>query len=210
MNQNRYTKNKIKFDNKGFTLVEMLAVVVILSIVIGVATNGVISYINTSKEKSEKVFTNKLSRLIDEYLDLYGPKLQTTGEAYEFMKARTSSRNSEYKVEAYQLISPISESDPTTSIHINDLVKAKIIDAESLINPKNKKRCFNAEKNPEIKVYKDNEYVYYYYVDLSGSNTACEISNTNSLISTMSNNLIESLLLENVTLPDALKEKVGK
>ena len=42
----------MKLDNKGFTLVEVLAVVVIIGILGGVAITGVLSAINTSKDAS--------------------------------------------------------------------------------------------------------------------------------------------------------------
>ena len=39
----------MKLNNKGFTLVELLAVVVIISVIIGIAIISVISAINKSK-----------------------------------------------------------------------------------------------------------------------------------------------------------------
>ena len=42
----------MRLNNKGFTLVEVLAVVVILAIIGGIAVNGVLSSINKSKEAS--------------------------------------------------------------------------------------------------------------------------------------------------------------
>ena len=66
--------NKKEFLNsKGFTLVELLATIVILAIISGIATYGVIGAINKSKAKSEQIFVDKLSNLIDDYLDLNPP-----------------------------------------------------------------------------------------------------------------------------------------
>lgn len=137
-------------NRKGFTLIELLATIIIIAIIGGIATTGIISVINTSKLKSEKIFVDKLANLIDDYLAL---NPQTIG------------------------------ANETYSINISDLIEAKLVAKEDLINPKNKEQCF-ATEDPEIKLYKDSNYVYYYYVDLSGSNTDCNISDENAIIDT--------------------------
>ena len=50
----------MKLNNKGFTLVEVLAVVVILGVIGGIATSSVISSINSSKEASYKIMVNNI------------------------------------------------------------------------------------------------------------------------------------------------------
>ncbi len=50
----------MRLNNKGFTLVEVLAVVVILTVIGGIAITGVISSINTSKEASYKIMINDI------------------------------------------------------------------------------------------------------------------------------------------------------
>ena len=65
-------------NKKGFTLIELLATIVLLTVIGGIAITGVISIINTSKLKSEKVFVDKISNLIDDYLDLYAKDLSET------------------------------------------------------------------------------------------------------------------------------------
>ena len=55
---------------KGFTLVELIATIVISSLVIGFATYGVIGIINNSKNKSEEIFVDKLEVAIEEFIEL--------------------------------------------------------------------------------------------------------------------------------------------
>lgn len=174
-------------NNKGFTLIELLATLVILSLVMGIASAGVTSYIKTSKNKSEKVFVEKLSSSIEAYINLNGsnlPKIDNT--TYSFLKCRTSTCNTDensYTATAYQV----------TSIYLTDLISAKIIDEAKVINPSNKEKCLSNGKNPEIKVYKDSDYVYYYYVDLSETNTSCDISKENGIIDTRPQKLKEAI-----------------
>lgn len=170
-------------NRKGFTLIELLATIVILGIVGGIATYGVINTINTSKLKSEKIFVDKLSNLIDEYLDLY-PPTKKIGTTYTFDKCVDDICNDTYSVSANKIL----KTDGTI-ITIKDLVDKKIITYKDLINPKNKQECFNSSFNPEIVIYKDNDYVYHYYVDLSNNN--CDISDENKYINNMHDNLYD-------------------
>ena len=180
-------------NRKGFTLIELLATIVILGIVGGIATYGVINTINTSKLKSEKIFVDKLSNLIDDYLDLYSSELTKYNSLrpVTFRKCKIDNcveynDNNSYEVTANKL----------KSINISNLVDKKIITYKDLINPKNKQECFNSSFNPEIVIYKDTDFVYHYYVDLSNNisnNNKCDISNENALIDNMHDNLKNKL-----------------
>lgn len=172
-------------NRKGFTLVELLGVIVVLSIVLSIASAGVISIINNSKNRSEKIFVDKIKGLIDDYIAIKGSSLQSDGTPQEFKKCQNSDCSKSIEKEATKL----------QSIHLRDLVTESLIEENQLINPSNKKKCLENGKNPEIEIYKDTDYVYYYYVDLRDNNTSCEIKNENAIIN---------------TLPDDLKSKVGK
>lgn len=178
-------------NNKGFTLVEMLAVVFILSIVMGIGYYGVTGAINKSKTKSEAIFVEKLSDAIDEYIDLKGKDLEETGTSYDFKKCYLSNcydEDSESYVEGsyYEVEAMLLE-----EVDIRDLVDAKLLNEEDIVNPSNKINCLNNGKNPVVKIYKDDDYVYYYYVDLRGGNTSCEISDENGVINTLPDNLFD-------------------
>lgn len=184
-------------NRKGFTLIELLATIVILSIIGGIATYGVINTINTSKLKSEKIFVDKLSNLIDDYLDLYSPTIKT-GNSYSFVKCKNIDCSENYSITAIQMLKANGE-----VIKISDLVDKHIINYEDLVNPKNKEKCFDNNANPEIVVYKDSDYVYHYYVDLSNTNTKCDITLENALINNMPKKLTE-VLNDRITLPQIL------
>lgn len=197
-------------NRKGFTLIELLATIVILAVIGGIATYGVIGFINTSKLKSEKIFVDKLSNLIDDYLDLYPPTINT-GTSYYFDKCIDDSCNDNYSATATKMLK--SDGNPIT---INDLINPEddpevegIVTYKDLVNPKNKSECFDNSTNPEIVVYKDNDYVYHYYVDLSSTNTKCDITYENALINNMPKNLTKVLNNNGVTLPQILKDTIS-
>ena len=176
-------------NNQGFTLIELLSVVVIIALVSGISISGIISTTNNSKLKSEKIFVDKLSTLIDDYLDLY-PPTKKVGETITFTKCKDATCTKNYEVTANKVIK-----NDDTKISLSDLINEKIVSKTKLVNPKNKQQCYNDEfANLEVIVYKDSEYVYYYYLDLSGNNTTCDIADENAIIN---------------TLPDSLKSKVG-
>lgn len=172
---------------KGFTLVELLATIVILSVILGIASYSVIGIINTSKKKSEKIFVDKIGVAIEEYIGLYGSSLSKGADSYTFKKCNTSNCNETKDVEVFELYKN------GESVELNILIEENFFDDENLVNPVNKKDCLSGV-NPKIRIFKDSDYVYYYYVDLSGSNTSCEISDENGIIN---------------TLPSELKSKVG-
>ena len=85
-----------------------------------------------------------------------------------------------------------------------DLIKAtkyenNIVEFDKISKNPNLKASFTPnteimkEVEKEIKVYKDSDYVYYYYVDLSETNTSCDISEENGIIDTRPQKLKEAI-----------------
>lgn len=179
-------------NNKGFTLIEVLATVVIIAVVMGIATTGVIKVINNSKKSSEKVFTDKLATYIESYINLYGSSLSTNTNktTYTFEKCKKVNddgscqednpvTSTAYELESFDLIK-ITKTDPV------------IISEDKIVNPKNKQKCLTS-KNPSVRVFKDSDYIYYYYTDLSGSNTSCDISDDNAIITNIPKKLCKEI-----------------
>ena len=70
----------------------------------------------------------------------------------------------------------------------------KYIQDAKIINPKNNLNCLeNLSDVPNVLLYKDEDSVYYYYVDLRGSKTACDISEEDGLITNIPKKLCASL-----------------
>ena len=129
-------------NNKGFTLVELLATVLILSIITGIATISYTSYLKKTKSKAEEIFKENVSNYID-----------------AFISANTSKLTDEELVgnNAY------SQKYNNHSITFQDIINDNIIIPSNLKNSANKKEC---SKDTSIKVYRDNNFVYCYVVDL--------------------------------------------
>lgn len=171
-------------NRKGFTLVEVVAVVAILGIIFGIASYSVIGVINSSKKKSEEVFVDNIKTYIDEYITLYGSSLSKKNtDEYNFEKCKISDDCT--TVTAYEY----------SSISINDLIDKGLVTEGKFVNPVNKLDCFDGI-NPSIRIFKDSDYVYYYYVDLRGDNTSCEITGKHGVINTLPDSLIDVVGLE--------------
>ncbi len=137
----------------GFTMVELLAVLIILGIVVGITILAVNSSSDDAKKKSEEVFISSLKSAVETYLETDGI---TELKANEFVsncniiKKGVSVETKKYNgVVTFQKVidssyKPMSEKD--------------------FVNPANKEPCY---KDAEIMIYKDADYVSYYKFKLS-------------------------------------------
>ena len=65
----------ILMNNKGFTLVELLATIIILGLITGISVMSYTSYLNNAKSKTEEVFKNNVSDYIDAFISANTSKL---------------------------------------------------------------------------------------------------------------------------------------
>lgn len=185
-------------NRKGFTLIEMLATIVILGLVMGIASYSVISIINTSKKKTENVFIENIGKGVEEYISLHSNSLNITNTIGNFNKCMISDDSSSNGCKCLSGNTPCSEYAYETaeavqlnSITVKTLIDNNFLDEAKLVNPATKKKCFvtNSQKNLEIKLFRDSDYVYYYYINLKGNKTNCEISNENGILDNMPNDV---------------------
>ena len=194
-------------NRHGFTLVEMLATIVILSIVLGIASYGIINVIKSSQKKSEKIFVERVGGLVDDYVGLdlkldQGTTICLTGDPCEDTDNKFVFMGINDEIEI------TDETDKKTRpLTILDLVKEGLVNEKDLINPKNKKLCFDEEHNPDIFLYKDSNEVFYYYIDFSKNN--CDIDKDNLIVSTFSDALKERTIDKNKTNNETLSEENG-
>ena len=102
----------MKLNNKGFTLIEILAVIAIIAIIGGIATMGVISAINTGKNTSNKVM---IEDIITASQVLYEEVSYAQTDATKLYKYNNKGRQQDEYIE-------ISEATQTISINLQTLV----------------------------------------------------------------------------------------
>lgn len=130
-------------NRKGFTLVELLATIIVLAIVVGITVPSVSGIIRKSKEKSEEAFVETIKDAMDVYLS-------------------SSGKNLHY----YPCDSAVYK---YSDISFQDVIDSpyKPIKKGEFFNPANGKRC-NADTQMfgegQIIVYRTNNYVYYYVI----------------------------------------------
>lgn len=56
-----------KINNKGFTLVELIATIVVLTLVIGIASYSITAIINNAKEKDYELLVENIKNGVEEY-----------------------------------------------------------------------------------------------------------------------------------------------
>jgi len=173
-------------NNKGFTLVEVLAVIVILAVLGGIATYGVINAIKVSKDKAEDAFLNQIGKQIEMYIDLNS--FTKSGEEIPFSKKRGEKRDSETNSYIYYSEDTAWEfQEGGKRLTLGDLVSEGYIDKNEIENPNNNKEC---NINNEIIIFRDTDSVYYYYVDFNddGSEEDCVVNG--KIINTLPKELI--------------------
>ena len=139
-------------NNKGFTLVELLATLVILSLVVGLALISFNFNFGKAKEKTEEVFVDTLRDAVDVYLSSEFGNLIVDKEC-----SRTLQKEYDSSVKVVKMI----------AIKFNDVINSsyKPLVKSEFVNPANEDVVCNI--NASIDVYRDEDYVYYYSINKS-------------------------------------------
>lgn len=130
-------------NRKGFTLIEVLAVIIILGIILVVAVPNLLNAYEASKLKSEEIFTGRLSGIIDSYIKLNSDEIGFTSDG---------TATKEEEGEAYTV--NISKG----TINIQDIINDELISQEDYKNPGNTE--VSCSTSAEIEVYRDSDFVY--------------------------------------------------
>lgn len=144
-------------NNKGFTLVELLAVIVVLGVVLTIVVRSVIVSMDKAKEKTEKVFVSKLEDAIEQYIDLNKKNflIDKGVEPKQIEKVISSDGNTK-PVDVFKMKS--SEGEFT----FEDIFSTGFIDESDLVNPAKEDVSCGDPDNIIINIYRDTDFVYYF------------------------------------------------
>lgn len=136
-------------NKKGFTLVELLATLVVLGIIMSIVLVSVNGGFGEAKEKTEDIFIDTIKDAMDMYLD-------SDAKSLNFNKICSNKINKTYgEVIVYKA---------TTNFQSVINSRYKPITQNDLVNPANKKTCYGGQFIP-VNIYRDEDFVYYYSID---------------------------------------------
>lgn len=142
-------------NKKGFTLVELLATLVILAIVVGITVTSLSGNFKGTKEKTEGVFVKTIEDALNMYLDTDARKLKfSTSPVCTINK--THGARKVYKT--------------TNNLTFQNVIDSTYhpITIKELVNPANKdNNKYQCVSTGVLNIYRDEDYVYYYKITKS-------------------------------------------
>ena len=130
-------------NRKGFTMIELLAVIVVLGIVLVITFPNLTNVFKSGKLKSEEAFVDRLSQSIDSYVTLNSSSIGFSSDG----QATKTYGGTEHGVNIYK-----------GTITMNTIISSNIITGKDYKNPGNENVECNV--NAEIEIYRDSDYVY--------------------------------------------------
>ena len=136
-------------NRKGFTLIELIATLLILGVVVALSVYSISNIFKNAKDKTEDVFVGTIKDALDVYLSTDAKEL-----GFQNICSNTLNKSHKTGVKVYW-----------ETINISDVINSsmKPIEQHDLVNPANEDiRCAD---DISIWIFRDEDYVYYYSVN---------------------------------------------
>ena len=145
-------------NKKGFTLVELLATLVVLAIIVGIVLISATGSLGKTKEKTEDVFVKTLKDALDIYIDSDARSLNFDTQICTIDKTHRTG------VKVYKTNKDKNGNALTFMNVINSSYQP--IANSDMHNPANKgTNKYQCNTNGTLSIYRDEDYVYYYKIE---------------------------------------------
>ena len=142
-------------NKRGFTLVELLATLIILGLIVSLTIVGINTSVNKAKEKTENVFVGSVRDALRMYIDSDAKRLSFDTSSFCTI-SKTHGNVNVYKA-----------TDELTFTAVLDSKYVPLTKNEFL-NPANKDTDrYECSDNGTLEIYRDEDYVYYYKISKS-------------------------------------------
>ena len=140
-------------NKKGFTVVELIATLVVLGVVVGITVVSIGGIFGSAKKKSEKAFVETIKDAMEMYLN------STQPQSYNYVSYDNKcldKTTGEVKLEV-----------SVESVDFNMvLITTKALAYDEFVNPANKdKDNYSCDIAAKVNIYRDKDYVYYYSIN---------------------------------------------
>ena len=214
--ENKKVENKFGKDSKILEFLDFLKrafskiniKILLLFICICVVVIFIVMFF--MKKSQNRVSSEGIDLLIDNYLHTFGNSLTIINKGASFKKCANGRDECDKKKDSYANVIGVHTGEDGTLVNELSLLNFNFFDDETIDDEV--KKCFKGVdvSNLFINAFKDEDGVFYYYIDLSGDKTKCNFNEKDGLISNLPVDLIRGLKKEKFDLPKILLNSIDK
>ena len=138
----------MKLNKKGFTLIELIAVIVIIALLFMFVVPNFSKYLEASRQKSEEIFYGEIEDTINNYVSLYKSELELDTSVVKKISKEDSLLGTSYDVKVYRY----------KYLSIGNIIDKGILNEGEFVNPNGNIKY--DKDSSTFTVYRDSDYVY--------------------------------------------------
>ncbi len=148
----------MKLNKKGFTLIELIAVIVIIALLFMFVVPNFSKYLEASRQKSEEIFYGEIENIINNYVSLYKSELELDTSVVKKISKEDSLLGTSYDVKVYRYKYLSIGNIYSSNISFSNIIDKGILNEGEFVNPNGNIKY--DKDSSTFTVYRDSDYVY--------------------------------------------------